>query len=176
MLAVTRSGILILLLGGLTVAVVAPTRAAETADRPPAAVTPVSPAELDRAIDETIQQKKYLWRIPRERAAPTEAAEPGILAKFFESVGRMIRDALKATLEWVGRVLRKIFGGINWNFTPGGGSGSGWTALLQVLLYVLVAAVLLVIGFMLIRLWRNRQPKPELVQTEALQPVPDLLD
>jgi hypothetical protein len=176
MLAVTRSGILILLLGGLTAAVVSPTRAAETADRPPAAVTTVSPAELDRAIDETIQQKKYLWRIPRERAAPTEAAEPGILAKFFASVGRMIRDALKATLEWIGRVLRKIFGGINWNFTPGGGSGSGWAALLQVLLYVLVAAVLLVIGFMLIRLWRNRQPKPELVQTEALQPMPDLLD
>lgn len=154
----------------------APASAAETPKAPATAQKTISPDALNRAIDETIQHRKYTWRMPRERVADAEAAEKGILAGFFESVGRMIRDAIKGTLEWIGKILRKIFGGRNWNLTPSGGSGSGWAVMLEILLYVLVAAVLCAIGFLLVRLWRNRQPKPELVQTEALQPVPDLLD
>jgi len=153
-----------------------PAFASDPADDSTARPTAISPTELDRAIDETIQHRKYTWRMPRERIADAEAAEKGILAGFFESVGKMIRDAIKGTLEWIGKILRKIFGGRNWNFTPGGGSGSGWAALLEVLLYVLVAAALLGIGFLLVRFWRHRHRKPALVQTEALQPVPDLLD
>jgi hypothetical protein len=171
-----RNQAALMLLAGLCVVGQPAAFATEPAGEPPANPTAVSPAELDRAIGETIQHRKYTWRMPRERVADAETAEKGILAGFFESVSRMIRDAIKGTLEWIGKILQKIFGGRNWNFTPGGGSVSGWAAMLEMLLYVLVAAVLCAIGIMLYRLWRNRQFKPEPVQTEALQPVPDLLD
>jgi len=162
------------LLAFLVLTHAAPTRAAEEPQTPITTRKTISPDELNRAIDETIQHRKYTWRMPRERVAEAEAAEKGILAGFFESVGKLIRDAIKGTLEWIGNILQKFFRGRSWS--PTSGSGSGWAAMLELVLYALVAAVLLAIGFLLVRLWRNRQPKPELVQTEALLPVPDLRD
>lgn len=154
----------------------APAHAAETPQTPITTAKTISPDELNRAIDETIQHRKYTWRMPRERVAEAETAEKGILAGFFESVGKMIRDAIKGTLEWIGNILRKIFGGRSWASSPSSGSGSGWAAMLEMLLYALVAAVLCAIGVILHRLWRNRRLKPDLVQSEEIQPVPDLLD
>jgi hypothetical protein len=131
---------------------------------------------LDRAIGETIQHRKYSWRVPREGIVPDESGEKGVLANFFDQVGRMIRNAIKGTAEWIGKVWRKIFGGRTRTAPPAGGSDTGWAALLEILLYVLVAAVLCAIGVLVYRLWRNRRLKPDLVETEAIQPVPDLAD
>jgi hypothetical protein len=154
----------------------APARAADAPKPSAATQKAISPDQLDRAIDKTIQHRKYTWRMPRERVAEAEAAEKGILAGFIERVGQMIRDAIKGTLEWIGRILQKIFGGRTLWSSSGGGSVSGWAAMLEILLYVLVAAVISAITIMLYRLWRNRRLKPTLVQTEAIQPVPDLMD
>src|SRR2546429_6133014 len=79
---------IILLLGGPP-----PTRAADSA---PAPATPqqVSPAELDRAIDQVIRQRKYTWRMPREGIAPEETQEEGLITKFVRQVGRLIRDGV----------------------------------------------------------------------------------
>ncbi len=160
-----------LLLIALALVQPAITRGAETA---PVEPTAVSPDDLNRAIDDTIQQRKYTWRIPRERV-PDEPARVGVLSQFLESIAEMLRDALKSVFDWLGNILRKIFGGRLWT-GPIRGPNLGWVAYLEVLLYVLVAAVLCAIVVVVYRFWRNRQPLPDPVQTEALQPVPDLTD
>ena len=163
------------LLLGVTLAGAFTARAAEPTPAPAATPGKVSPVELNRAIDEVIQQRKYTWRRPREDLPEPPASQPGIIARFFNSVGRMIRDALRTVLEWIGKILERLFGGLRPS-APSLGTGLDWYLLSQILLYVLVAVVMAAVVFLLLRLWRNRRRKSEVLQTKAMQPVPDLTD
>ena len=182
--AAPAAGLAALLLLCLTLTPTAIARAAEPppAPAPTAAVKDVSPTELNHAIDEVIQQRKYTWRMPREKLPEPEEGKAGFITEFFNSVGRLIRDAVKGFfqwlgkgLDWLGRLLSKIFGGRS--FSPSlPGSGLDWVALSQVLLYLLLAAVLSAVTILLYRLWGNRRRKPDVLQTEAIQSVPDISD
>ena len=161
----------------LTLASPKTARAADPTPAPVSSAAPlnVSPAELDRAIDEVIQQRKYTWRMPREKLAEEPAGEEGLISKFFQSVGTMFRAAIRNTLEWLGNLLRKLFG--NRTVSPSSPNSSfDWIILSQMLLYVLLAAVLSAVVILLYRMWQNRRRQPEILQTEALAPVPDITD
>ena len=149
--------------------------AQESAPLPAPARQSIAPEELDRAIDQTIKQRKYTWRIPRERA-PVAEPEASMISEFFNSIGRMIRDSIKATVEWIGKMLDRIFGGRRLFNPSGSGSLSGWAAVLEILLYGLIAVVFAAIAVMLYRVWRNREARPQVIQTEALATAPDLTD
>lgn len=134
----------------------------------------VSPQELDRAIDEVIHQRKYTWRLPREQLEEdASSAEPGVIAKFFRSIGKMFRDAARQTAEFIERVLRKLFGSPQ--AAPGSG-GYGWIMTKQMLLYGLLALVVSAIALLLIRFWRRRGRAGDVIVGGAVQPVPDLTD
>jgi hypothetical protein len=139
----------------------------------PTAQSGVSPKDLDRAISDTIQQRKYVWRMPREDTAPAEG-EPGIIARFFERVSTMLRKWVRAIVEWLDEWLRKLFrrkasGG-------DGDSGYGWIWSLEFLLYGLLAVVLATTAILLMRWWRKRNKQPGAVLAQAVQPLPDLMD
>jgi hypothetical protein len=146
---------------------------------PPAAPAPgqqvspssIAPPALDRAIENVIQQRKYTWRMPREKIARPDKGEQGVIGRFFDRVKRMCR----ATLEWLGELLRKLFGRQRPS-SPGAASGYGWILFLQFLLYALVAAALAALGFLLFRILRNRRRPATVIQGEAIQPAPDLTD
>jgi hypothetical protein len=151
-----------------------PPASSERADKAVRAPAPqVSPTELDRAIGEVIQQRKYTWRLPREKITETDSGKKGILAEFFDRAGRMIRKWVRAFLEWLGEWLRKLFWRNRSNSSDG--SGYGWMMTLQILMYVLLAAVLVAIGVLAYRLWRNRR-RVEAVAAQPLQVVPDLTE
>lgn len=175
--------VLLSLLGGTTL------HAAETAPTPtpPATAQNVSPTELNRAIDEVIQQRKYTWRMPREQLAEDPEGEQGVIASFVNKVGRMVRDAIRATFKWLGSVIRetidwiarmlgKLFGGRSVKPLSPNAPNMDWLLLSQILTYALVAAVLSTLVIVFFRMWKKRQPKPDALQTEAIQPVPDITD
>jgi hypothetical protein len=156
----------------LSLAVALPSQAQTAVPSHPAAES-IQPQELDRAINEVIQQRKYAWRLPRERVAESSESEPGFIARFFQRVGKMIRDAARATVEWLGKVLQKLFRPLR---VAPGTPGYGWIMTKQMLLYGLLALVLSAIALLLLRFWKKRQRESRLVATQALQPVPDLTD
>lgn len=150
-----------------------PASAQSAAPAPPPAQS-IPPPELDRAIDEVIHQHKYTWRMPRERAVETAAeSDSGVFARFFQNIGKMLRDAARTTAEWIERVLRKLFGSPQ--ATPGG-SGYGWIMTKQMLLYGLLAVVISAVALLLLRFWKQRGRAATVITTEALQPAPDLSD
>jgi hypothetical protein len=146
---------------------------APAVDTPPPAAAPIQPQKLDRAITDVIQQRKYTWRMPREKQPEVEAEKkPGVLARFFERVGNLMRDGLRATAKWIERLFQKIFGRL-----PAPGSPDfGWVVTKQMLLYGLLALVISALAFLAIRFWRVRRRQPAAVTTEAVQSVPDLTD
>ena len=167
---------LVVLLLGLLCA--SPARAADTpAPATSPAPAPVSlavpPAELDRAISRIIHEDKYTWRIPREKIAGPES-EKGMIARFLEKAGDMIRKWLRAARDWLADILEKLFRR-RYPDSGSGGSGYGWIEALQILLYGLVAAVLAALAVLLYRVWRDRR-SPAVIASEPIQPAPDIHD
>jgi hypothetical protein len=143
----------------------------------------VSPAQLDGAINQTIHERKYIWRMPRKQLEDTDANE-GAFARFLEKIGDMLRRWGHAVLHWIGEVvktvirwLEKIFGGLlGGGRSYGNSSGTGWVTTVQLLLWGLVAVVASGLAILFYRVWRGRRKTRSLVVSEAIVPVPDIAD
>ena len=132
----------------------------------------VSAQELDRAIGEVIQQRKYVWRMPREKVAENNG-QPGIIARFFDRMASMIRNWLRAARDWLQELLRRIF--YRNRTAAGHRSGWGWIMESEVLLYTLIATVAVALTILIYRTVRGRRQTTALA-SQAIQPVPDLSD
>ena len=130
--------------------------------------------DLDHAINQTIHESKYVWRMPREKIVEPDA-DQGVIAKFFNRVGAMVRGWARTMRDWLDKILKKLFPGSR-NVSPSSSSGYGWMMSSQVLLYALVAVVLIALAILLLRMWRDRQPFPTLASSEPIQPIPDIAD
>ncbi|HEU0040440.1 MAG TPA: DUF4129 domain-containing protein, partial [Verrucomicrobiae bacterium] len=133
----------------------------------------IPPPALDRAINEVIQQRKYTWRMPRENVVEAKDADKGIIGRFLERVKNLLRKWYVAVRDWLEELLRKLF---KRDRSSAGGSGYGWIMFLQLLLYALVAAVVIGLVVLLYRVLRGRRPRTAPMQSEAIQPGPDLAD
>jgi hypothetical protein len=170
-----QAAMVVLLLGLLCAS---PVRAAgpPVPATPPVAApasSPVSPAELDRAINQTIHEDKYTWRMPREKIAEPDAQE-GVIARFFDKVGTMLRKWARAVSDWLDEWLRKLFRHPQ-THSSSGISGYGWIESLQILLYGLVAMAVAALAVFLYRTWRDWRP-PALVASEPIRLVLDIND
>ena len=135
----------------------------------------VVPADLDEVINQTIHERKYTWRMPRDQVAEPDSGE-NVFSRFFDRMSAMLRGWLRDLVHWLGKMLRKWFPHRHEISEPSGGSGYGWIFSLQVLLYGLVAAVIAALLIFLMRVWRGRRRSVTAVASEPLQPIPDLAD
>ena len=127
-----------------------------------------TPQQLDKSISETLESSEYNWRFPREVVLKEDESW---LGSFFTSLGKWVAKTVENFFNWLGRVLRWIFGRMP-STTPSQGSMFPWPSAkeLFILLGVLVVAGLLFI------VWKQRRtrgvmPKIEAVATMA---IPDL--
>jgi hypothetical protein len=159
----------------LTLLFASPARA-ENAAAPvnPSATNKLSPPDLDYAINQTIQERKYVWRMPREKIEDSDSQE-GVIAKFFDNIGAMLRKWARAALDWLDKLLRKLFYRRQTFSSGAESSGYGWIMSVEILLYGLVAGALAALAMLLYRIWRGRRASPAAV-AEAIVPVPDLAD
>jgi hypothetical protein len=134
----------------------------------PASDSKVSPAELNRRIDEVIRERKYTWRMPRENVE--EDSEKGIITQFLQSIADLARDAMRTIWRWVGEWLRRIFGP---DPTSLGGSSFGSMAF-PLLLFALLAVALSALGIFLVRI--GRRNRPAAVAAEEIRRPPDIAD
>ncbi len=140
-----------------------------------AAPASVSPPELDRSIEETIRQREYTWRMPREEVAK-QKPEKGSVAAFIES----LFDSIKSGFKTIGRWLEKLF---KW-LSPkqqlnsnSGSSGFNWLFAIKGIIVVLAAALIFLLIWLVVRVWmRNQRHNPGEVTAEAMLPTPNIAD
>jgi hypothetical protein len=135
----------------------------------------ISPPGLGQAINQTIHERKYMWRMPREQAVQ-EDSKAGIFAKFWDQVGATIRDWARSARDWLEKIWDKLFRHRLQSQTHANYSGYGWIMLLEILLYGLAAALIAGLVILIYRLWRARHLPPPAITGEAIQPVPDVAD
>jgi hypothetical protein len=134
----------------------------------------VSPTELDRAITQVVQQRKYTWRMPRERVIEPESKEEGFFDRLLKRIGKFLRQVLKNVLDWMDRWLRKLFARQRHSIPAG--SGYGWILAEELLLYGLLAAAVIGLGMLIFRTWKTQQSSAVALASEPIESAPDLSD
>jgi Domain of unknown function (DUF4129) len=141
----------------------------------------VSSSQLNDAINQTIHERKYIYRMPREKIQDTDANE-GPIARFFEKIGDMFRNWARAFAHWVNDLLRaigdwlnKLLGRGNHSYDSSS-SNTGWIEGVWLLGWLLIAAVVSGLVIFLYRVWRNRFKVRTPVATQAILSVPDVGD
>ncbi|HTB82700.1 MAG TPA: hypothetical protein VK742_03520 [Candidatus Sulfotelmatobacter sp.] len=135
----------------------------------------IAPPALDHVINQTIHESKYVWRMPRGQTVEPDA-DKGVIAKFFDKIGVLLRDWAKSLIEWLEKILRQLFRHRFQSHGDSTSSGYGWIMALQILLYGLVAAVVVALVIFLLRVWNRRRRGPSAVASEPVPTVPDLTD
>jgi hypothetical protein len=135
------------------------------------------PAQLDRSINEVINQPEFTWRLPREKE-PVNEEQKGFLARFFDSIiemvqgwFRVIRRYFRKLADWLDEWLRQ-------HWKPDRNqerTDRDWLRTLHILLFVLVSIVVVAMVFLLWRVWKQRRRRVEAVAKPAL-PAVDLAD
>ena len=140
----------------------------------------VSASQLDGAINQTIHENKYIWRMPREKIEDADANE-GPIARFFDKIAEMFRKwaravahALGKFIEALAKWLDKLFGG--GHSYENTSSGYGWIEGVWLLIWLLIAAVASGLIIFLYRVWRNRAKSRTPVATQAIFSMPDVSD
>ena len=140
---------------------------------PEAAPAPLSTAELNQAIEETIKRPEFTWKLPRQAEAESERKWPFVeaIGRFLKATGRVIKRVWDAIGEWMSRQLapRSPLPG---STGPGGWGTSSrfWLTALLVLLAVAGLALLV----RALRQWQLRRPSASL--SKAALSKPDLAD
>jgi Cytochrome c biogenesis factor len=133
----------------------------------------IPPVELDQRISEVISERKYAWRVPKEEVV--RESEPGVIAKFFQKIADMIRDAVRSTLEWLNDLARRLFQRKLSSKGPND-AGSGWMTTQQTLIFLLIVVIVVALVLFLLRNWRRKRIATTAVALSPAQPAPDLSD
>lgn len=140
------------------------------AEPSPAPTPAIASPDLDRSISTVIQQDKYTWRLPREKAAATRE---GVIGSFLRSIGKTIKEAFK----WLGGVIEKFldwWNGRKRSPEPSRES-SGWMTPQISLLFLTLAVAAVLLALAAMRMARARRRSAS-VESSALPALPDLED
>jgi len=126
---------------------------AQPASTPPAAV---SVEQLNHAIDDVIHQPEFTWRLPRPPRTPENNANWFIRATqaFLDATARGARQVgrwVDRFINWLGQKLKSMLPGL------GGNNAGPDTGKLRALLYTLLVAVAMLLGWLLWRVLRSRK-------------------
>jgi hypothetical protein len=134
-----------------------------------------SPPDLDRSVDRVMEQREFLWRLPRDKA-PADKRDSGFLSELLQAIGTSVKEAIKAVVGWIERAvnwLRSVFSpGFSPRPTPG-----DWFAPLPVLTILLILALVGLLLWLLWRMWHeHRRRAAGEVAAQPASPAPDLAD
>ncbi len=133
----------------------------------------IAPDQLDKSIEQTIHQREYQWRLPREEKDLKNDQSfvldflKGVqdtLARWFKPFGKFFKKGL----DWIFDKIFPTSHSPNANKTPISDQ-SVWVI-------VLIFAAVLLLGFLLYRMWRKRHEDEVITAEEVAVAIPDLKD
>jgi len=131
-------------------------------------------SELDHALQQVVQKRKYAWRLPRAISQDSDTGQQGILDRFLDRIAKMVQQTLRDFGNWLGKWLRKLFS--NQRALQADNSGYGWILTQEVLLYGLVLAALIGLAWLVYHIVRQHQRKQQPLPSAPIQLTPDLTD
>ena len=134
----------------------------------------VTPQALDSSIEKTMNQREFIWRVPKESLEKTEE-ESGWLANFTLWAIDNIRDLANFINKWwnkIGDWIRDLFP----DNEPARTNKRGWLDAVHLLLYSILVILVCLLAIILWRLFQKRKTLPAKVLGKPIFSLPDLSD
>ncbi|MGW8302698.1 MAG: hypothetical protein ACWGNO_11545 [Desulfobacterales bacterium] len=134
-----------------------------------------SPEALDRSIDEVMQRREFVWRMPRETIAEEKKEPEGPIASVVAWIIDKAAKALNTAINWIDKLIDWLLGLMPGAERHTASPDANWVSSVRTAVIALLIALLAALGYILWRSWRRRQA----AQTEiaaAVESIPDLED
>jgi hypothetical protein len=115
----------------------------------------VSVTELNQAIDKVIHRAEFTWRLPRQARPPTDS--PNWFIRATERMVEAITKFARRIGHWIGQFMKWLEEQLRRAIPGSGGNGGVNSGKLRALVYLLLAGVTLVLGWLLWQAIRHRK-------------------
>jgi hypothetical protein len=135
-----------------------------------------SPEALDRSIDEVMERREFVWRMPREGIAEDENEPEGPIASVVTWIIDKVAKALNTVIGWINKLIDWLIG-----LLPGGerraaSADANWVSSVRIAVIALLIGLLCVLLYILWRSWVRRQAAHTEIAAVAIESTPDLED
>jgi hypothetical protein len=133
---------------------------------------PVSPAELDNSIEETMKRREFAWRTPRETLQPEDQKDRGPIAAAIAWMVEMVGKGLERIGGWVKKLVEWLESLLPKPDRKTAVTNGDWVTPVRIVLIVLLFILIAVLAYIFMRIWQRR--RPGLVDTVNDLPAPTL--
>jgi len=137
---------------------------------------PLSPGELDRSIEETLKQRQFAWRMPRETIQDGEQEAKGPLEAAIKWLLDMLAKGVRALEKWITQFFEWLENLLPKPDKKQASTNKNWITPVRAVLILLLLLFLAVLTFVFIRIWRRHRTEPIEAAAAGVAPLPDLND
>lgn len=131
----------------------------------------ISSDKLDRAIEKTLKQREYTWRMPKEIIEEdAKAGSLDIFALWVKDKLKFLKTNIKSWWEQINNWFKKFFPDRG-NQLPSGGL---WHNSVYFILYITLALLLCALALIIWRQFQNRKNPVARTEGQAIPSTPDL--
>jgi hypothetical protein len=157
---------------GLVIVVLCASPITCLAGQPPA----VSPAQLDRSIEETLGRREFAWRMPRETVQEEEQEAKGPLAAAIKWLLEVFAEGIRTLGKWITQLIEWLENQLPKQHKKSMSSNKSWITPVRVVLILLLLLFLAVLTFVFFRIWRRHRTGAIEAAVAEVAPLPDLND
>ena len=135
-----------------------------------------SPEALGRSIDEVMERREFVWRMPREKIAEDEHEPEGPIASVVAWIIDKVSTALKTITSWIDKLIDWLTGLLPDAERRADSTDANWVSSVRIAVIVLLIGLLCALIYILWRSWMRRQAARTEITAVALESTPDLED
>ena len=142
----------------------------------PAEAPGISSTELDHAIDEVLERREFVWRLPKEKPPVEESTQSGPLISVLRWILEKVENVFKSVSGWLENLvdwLNKMWPRENTPETP---ADRDWRPVLRFLLIAMAAVLVAILLIYVAKFWRGRRASHEESDSDSDEETPDLRD
>ena len=137
---------------------------------------PVSPVDLDRSIEETMNRREFAWRMPRETIQADEQQDKGPIEAAVDWLIEMLGKGIKKIGSWITKFIEWLEDMLPKPDKKTETSNGNWITPVRMVLMILLIFLGAVLAYIFVRIWQRRRTRPIEIVRAAGAATPDLTD
>ena len=136
----------------------------------------VAPAALDRSIDEVMQQREFMWRMPRDMRAEDQTEPQGPIAAVVTWIVDKISEGIDTVINWIDQLIDWLLALFPSGEREKPASDADWVSLVQFGVIALIIGLVIVLAYVVWRTLSRRQVAKAQIAAAPVETAPDLED
>ncbi|MDX1707545.1 MAG: DUF4129 domain-containing protein [Desulfobacterales bacterium] len=134
----------------------------------------VAPEALDRSIDDVMQQREFMWRMPRDMQAEDQTQPQGPIAAVVTWIVDKIGEGIDTVIDWIDRLIDWLLALFPSAERPKTAADTDWVSLVQFGVIALLIGLVVVLAYIVWRSLSQRQIAQAEIAALPADITPDL--